>query len=173
MWTGKSRACWEVSKEWYPDSDFSPARSYVSTGKTSKSAEEGQPKKHLHHILHKLGNAVGNDTNDGLARRDLDDDVSALEDGLVDYGFGAGPEKAIGRGKQEGDQHVVYGGVEHSSSGGGSDSEEKEDEQETGRFDSGEGGFRRTIFRFYHEVLLPPFRWISPTNVYSDLSLNL
>ncbi|XP_062709488.1 uncharacterized protein LOC109426821 isoform X2 [Aedes albopictus] len=92
--------------------------SYVSTGKTSKSAEEGQPKKHLHHILHKLGNAVGNGTNEGLARRDLDDDVSALEDGLVDYGFGAGPEKAIGRGKQEGDQHVVYGGVEHSSSGG-------------------------------------------------------
>ncbi|XP_029725422.1 uncharacterized protein LOC109426821 isoform X5 [Aedes albopictus] len=117
--------------------------SYVSTGKTSKSAEEGQPKKHLHHILHKLGNAVGNGTNEGLARRDLDDDVSALEDGLVDYGFGAGPEKAIGRGKQEGDQHVVYGGVEHSSSGGGFDSEEKEDEQETGRFDSGEGGFRR------------------------------
>lgn len=156
MWTGKLSV--RLPKERFTYSDFPPARSYVSTGKTSKSAEEGQPKKHLHHILHKLGNAVGNDTNDGLARRDLDDDVSALEDGLVDYGFGAGPEKAIGRGKQEGDQHVVYGGVEHSSSGGGFDSEEKEDEQETGRFDSGEGGFRRTIFRFYHEVLLPPFR---------------
>ncbi|EAT38969.1 AAEL009186-PA [Aedes aegypti] len=33
--------------------------SYVSTGKTSKSAEEGQPKKHLHHILHKLGKRKG------------------------------------------------------------------------------------------------------------------
>ncbi|XP_062542183.1 uncharacterized protein LOC134210176 isoform X2 [Armigeres subalbatus] len=116
--------------------------SYADTGKTGKSAEEGQPKKHLHHILHKLGNAGGNGTNEGLARRDLEDDVTALEDGWVNYGLGAGPEKAIGRGKQEGDQHVVYGGVEaHSSSGGGFDSEEKEDEQETGRLDSGEGGF--------------------------------
>lgn len=82
----------------------------------------------------------------------------------MDYGFGAGPEKAIGRGKQEGDQHVVYGGVEHSSSGGGFDSEEKEDEQETGRFDSGEGGFRRTIFRSYYEVLLPPVSFEVPPN---------
>lgn len=110
--------------------------------------------------MHKLGNAGGNGTNEGLARRDLEDDVTALEDGWVNYGLGAGPEKAIGRGKQEGDQHVVYGGVEaHSSSGGGFDSEEKEDEQETGRLDSGEGGFggfRRTVFdEFYSGIVWP------------------
>ncbi|XP_062542186.1 uncharacterized protein LOC134210176 isoform X5 [Armigeres subalbatus] len=73
--------------------------SYADTGKTGKSAEEGQPKKHLHHILHKLGNAGGNGTNEGLARRDLEDDVTALEDGWVNYGLGAGPEKAIGKRK--------------------------------------------------------------------------
>ncbi|XP_062542187.1 uncharacterized protein LOC134210176 isoform X6 [Armigeres subalbatus] len=33
--------------------------SYADTGKTGKSAEEGQPKKHLHHILHKLGKRKG------------------------------------------------------------------------------------------------------------------
>ncbi|XP_065082185.1 uncharacterized protein LOC135704635 isoform X1 [Ochlerotatus camptorhynchus] len=115
--------------------------SYASEGST-KDVEGGRPKKHLHHIIHKIGNDGGNGTTEGLARSDLDDDVT----GLVDYGFGAGPEKAIGRGKQEGDQSLGYGGDQNGSVGGGSDSvkeggEEDEDEQETGRFDSGEGGF--------------------------------
>ncbi|XP_055607670.1 uncharacterized protein LOC129755278 isoform X2 [Uranotaenia lowii] len=42
------------------------------------------------------------------SERDFDDDVSAVEDGLVDYGFGAGPEKAIGRGKRKGKKKKTY-----------------------------------------------------------------
>lgn len=79
----------------------------------------------------------------------------------MDYGFGAGPEKAIGRGKQEGDPSLGYGGDQNSSVGGGSNSVtegEEEDEQESGRFDGGLGGFggsRRTVFDFTMRILEP------------------
>uniref|UniRef100_A0A8D8HBQ8 (northern house mosquito) hypothetical protein n=1 Tax=Culex pipiens TaxID=7175 RepID=A0A8D8HBQ8_CULPI len=77
----------------------------------------GTGKKHLHHILHKLGSKTAATNNrseeSGVARgsdaTDLDEEVeAAVEDGLVDYGFGAGPEKAIGRGKRKGKKKKTY-----------------------------------------------------------------
>ncbi|XP_038120757.1 uncharacterized protein LOC6048750 isoform X2 [Culex quinquefasciatus] len=76
----------------------------------------GTGKKHLHHILHKLGSktaATNRSEESGVARgsdaTDLDEEVeAAVEDGFVDYGFGAGPEKAIGRGKRKGKKKKTY-----------------------------------------------------------------
>ncbi|EDS42016.1 conserved hypothetical protein [Culex quinquefasciatus] len=61
----------------------------------------GTGKKHLHHILHKLGSktaATNRSEESGVARgsdaTDLDEEVeAAVEDGFVDYGFGAGQRK--------------------------------------------------------------------------------
>uniref|UniRef100_A0A8D8MKS8 (northern house mosquito) hypothetical protein n=1 Tax=Culex pipiens TaxID=7175 RepID=A0A8D8MKS8_CULPI len=143
----------------------------------------GTGKKHLHHILHKLGSKTAATNNrseeSGVARgsdaTDLDEEVeAAVEDGLVDYGFGAGPEKAIGRGKQGGDPDFGYGDDGGHGHGGGSelksntnstrairgrDSNDDEDggeEEETGRNGSGEGGgFRRMSFDFYEYPPIP------------------
>ncbi|XP_055534850.1 uncharacterized protein LOC129724189 isoform X2 [Wyeomyia smithii] len=79
----------------------------VATSKKQKSDDEvARPKKHLHHIL-KLGNTGTNGTN-GLARSAVGFD-DELTDGLVDYGFDDGPEKAYGRGKQVGGPDSGYG----------------------------------------------------------------
>ncbi|KAL9700494.1 hypothetical protein quinque_003935 [Culex quinquefasciatus] len=131
----------------------------------------GTGKKHLHHILHKLGSktaATNRSEESGVARgsdaTDLDEEVeAAVEDGFVDYGFGAGPEKAIGRGKQGGDPDFGYGDDGGHGHGGGSELKSNtnstrairgrdsndgdggdDEEEETGRNGSGEGGgFRR------------------------------
>lgn len=137
----------------------------------------GTGKKHLHHILHKLGSKTAATNNrseeSGVARgsdaTDLDEEVeAAVEDGFVDYGFGAGPEKAIGRGKQGGDPDFGYGDDGGHGHGGGSelksntnstrairgrdsnDDDDEGEEEETGRNGSGEGGgFRRMSFDFF------------------------
>ncbi|XP_055534851.1 uncharacterized protein LOC129724189 isoform X3 [Wyeomyia smithii] len=78
----------------------------VATSKKQKSDDEvARPKKHLHHIL-KLGNTGTNGTN-GLARSAVGFD-DELTDGLVDYGFDDGPEKAYGRGKRKGKKRKTY-----------------------------------------------------------------
>lgn len=140
----------------------------------------GTGKKHLHHILHKLGSktaATNRSEESGVARgsdaTDLDEEVeAAVEDGFVDYGFGAGPEKAIGRGKQGGDPDFGYGDDGGHGHGGGSelksntnstrairgrdsnDDDDEGEEEETGRNGSGEGGgFRRMSFDFFEYPL--------------------
>uniref|UniRef100_A0A182MNJ7 Uncharacterized protein n=1 Tax=Anopheles culicifacies TaxID=139723 RepID=A0A182MNJ7_9DIPT len=103
---------------------------YVSDKEEGK-VEEASSKTHLHHLL-KLGNAAGNagPTQDGapVGRADADDEdyrdqLAAVEDGLVDYaGLAGSPDKALGRGKQEGDQ-LDYGfgsGEPSAGHGGGS-----------------------------------------------------
>ncbi|XP_058829174.1 uncharacterized protein LOC131688721 isoform X1 [Topomyia yanbarensis] len=91
---------------------------YVAGKGLKSDDEQARPKKHLHHIL-KLGNTDNNGTNAGLARTaaEFDDEVAAVEDGLVDYGFDAGLDKAIGRGKQVGGQAVGFGGDEQNGPG--------------------------------------------------------
>ncbi|XP_049295241.1 uncharacterized protein LOC125770074 isoform X1 [Anopheles funestus] len=105
---------------------------YVSDKEQEQGKEEeASSKTHLHHLL-KLGNAAGNagPTQDGapVGRADADDEdyrdhLAAVEDGLVDYaGLSGGPDKALGRGKQEGDQ-LDYGfgsGEPNAGHGGGS-----------------------------------------------------
>uniref|UniRef100_A0A182WKH2 Uncharacterized protein n=1 Tax=Anopheles minimus TaxID=112268 RepID=A0A182WKH2_9DIPT len=103
---------------------------YVSDKEEGKE-EDASSKTHLHHLL-KLGNAAGDagPTQDGapVGRADADDEdyrdqLAAVEDGLVDYaGLAGGPDKALGRGKQEGDQ-LDYGfgsGEPSAGHGGGS-----------------------------------------------------
>ncbi|XP_050076226.1 uncharacterized protein LOC126563625 [Anopheles maculipalpis] len=101
---------------------------YVSDKEQGKE-EEASSKTHLHHLL-KLGNAAGNAGTAGapVGRADSDDEdyrdqLAAVEDGLVDYaGLAGGPDKALGRGKQEGDQ-LDYGfgsGEPSAGHGGGS-----------------------------------------------------
>ncbi|XP_058459146.1 uncharacterized protein LOC131435357 isoform X2 [Malaya genurostris] len=122
----------------------------VSARNQKSNDDQASPKKHLHHIL-KLGKTDYNGTSQGLARTaaEFDDGIAAVEDGLVDYGFDAGLEKAIGRGKRVGDQDIGFGDDEHHGhgAGGGSESEASEsntDEgSEIGRNDGGGGGFFR------------------------------
>ncbi|XP_052859717.1 uncharacterized protein LOC128266967 [Anopheles cruzii] len=87
---------------------------YVSDKKKSKDGEESS-KTHLHHLL-KLGNGRTDEDED------YRDPLAAVEAGLVDYaGMAAGsPEKALGRGKKEGDQadYGIGGSGEHSAGGG-------------------------------------------------------
>ncbi|XP_055628721.1 uncharacterized protein LOC129770111 isoform X2 [Toxorhynchites rutilus septentrionalis] len=84
--------------------------SYVSESKADNEEKgSGKPKTHLHHILHKLGNVGSNSTQESLARSVAEfEDVPAVADGLVDYGFGDGPEKAIGRGKRKGKKKKAF-----------------------------------------------------------------
>uniref|UniRef100_A0A182T4G7 Uncharacterized protein n=1 Tax=Anopheles maculatus TaxID=74869 RepID=A0A182T4G7_9DIPT len=104
---------------------------YVSDKEEGKE-EEASSKTHLHHLL-KLGNAAGNadpaaQPGAPVGRADADDEdyrdqLAAVEDGLVDYaGLAGSPDKALGRGKQEGDQ-LDYGfgsGEPSAGHGGGS-----------------------------------------------------
>uniref|UniRef100_A0A182Y156 Uncharacterized protein n=1 Tax=Anopheles stephensi TaxID=30069 RepID=A0A182Y156_ANOST len=102
---------------------------YVSDKEQGKE-EEASSKTHLHHLL-KLGNGAGGagpGTGAPVGRADADDEdyrdqLAAVEDGLVDYaGLAGGPDKALGRGKQEGDQ-LDYGfgsGEPSAGHGGGS-----------------------------------------------------
>ncbi|XP_058066039.1 uncharacterized protein LOC131215665 [Anopheles bellator] len=87
---------------------------YMSEKKKSKDGEESS-KTHLHHLL-KLGNGRTDEDED------YRDPLAAVEAGLVDYaGMASGsPEKALGRGKKEGDQadYGIGGSGEHSAGGG-------------------------------------------------------
>uniref|UniRef100_A0A182PHH7 Uncharacterized protein n=1 Tax=Anopheles epiroticus TaxID=199890 RepID=A0A182PHH7_9DIPT len=98
---------------------------YVSEKEQGKE-EEASSKTHIHHLL-KLGNAAGA-ARDGapVGRADADDEdyrdqLAAVEDGLVDYaGLAGSPDKALGRGKQEGDQlDYGFGSGEPSAGGHG------------------------------------------------------
>lgn len=98
---------------------------YVSDKEEGKE-EEASSKTHIHHLL-KLGNAAG-PARDGapVGRADADDEdyrdqLAAVEDGLVDYaGLAGSPDKALGRGKQEGDQlDYGFGSGEPSAGGHG------------------------------------------------------
>ncbi|XP_053676597.1 uncharacterized protein LOC128726794 [Anopheles nili] len=100
---------------------------YVSDKEQAKEGEETS-KTHLHHLL-KLGNedgAVPAQAGGPVGRADADDEdyrdqLAAVEDGLVDYaGLAGAPDKALGRGKQEGDQpDYGFGSGEHSAGFGG------------------------------------------------------
>uniref|UniRef100_A0A182NHQ1 Uncharacterized protein n=1 Tax=Anopheles dirus TaxID=7168 RepID=A0A182NHQ1_9DIPT len=102
---------------------------YVSDKEEAKQ-EEASSKTHLHHLL-KLGNGAGGNPAPAGAPvgravaddEDYRDQLAAVEDGLVDYaGLAGAPDKALGRGKQEGDQpDYGFGSGEHSAGlGGGS-----------------------------------------------------
>uniref|UniRef100_A0A182QFB3 Uncharacterized protein n=1 Tax=Anopheles farauti TaxID=69004 RepID=A0A182QFB3_9DIPT len=104
---------------------------YVSDKEEAKE-EDASSKTHLHHLL-KLGNGAGSnpaqDAGGPVGGRAIADDedyrdqLAAVEDGLVDYaGLAGAPDKALGRGKQEGDQpDYGFGSGEHSAGlGGGS-----------------------------------------------------
>ncbi|XP_035789731.1 uncharacterized protein LOC118465518 isoform X2 [Anopheles albimanus] len=96
---------------------------YVSDEEKVKAGDEATSKTHIHHLLHKLGN--GGQANAVLARtetEDYRDPFAAVEDGLVEYAglAAASPDKALGRGKQEGDQvDFGIGSGEHSAGTGG------------------------------------------------------
>uniref|UniRef100_A0A182IKT7 Uncharacterized protein n=1 Tax=Anopheles atroparvus TaxID=41427 RepID=A0A182IKT7_ANOAO len=100
---------------------------YVDDKQQEKAVEEATSKTHLHHLLHKLGNAGNGSAQDGasVARaaddEDYRDQLAAVEDGLVDYAaLAGGPDKALGRGKQEGDQaDYGFGSGEHNAGNGG------------------------------------------------------
>uniref|UniRef100_A0A182KET1 Uncharacterized protein n=1 Tax=Anopheles christyi TaxID=43041 RepID=A0A182KET1_9DIPT len=98
---------------------------YVSEKEQGKE-EEASSKTHIHHLL-KLGNAAGPARNGAPVGRaaaddeDYRDQLAAVEDGLVDYaGLAGSPDKALGRGKQEGDQlDYGFGSGEPSAGGHG------------------------------------------------------
>ncbi|XP_058122896.1 uncharacterized protein LOC131293876 [Anopheles ziemanni] len=99
---------------------------YVDDKRQEKAEEAATSKTHLHHLL-KLGNAGNGSAQDGasVARaaddEDYRDQLAAVEDGLVDYaGLAGSPDKALGRGKQEGDQaDYGFGSGEHNAGYGG------------------------------------------------------